>query len=132
MMTQIKFTQAALAEMKKRDLLEHPLLLIADDAGGKYSIRGGSCSMGASFSIIKLDKLDPDYPIALQNDAGVEIYTSQYDLTLLEDNLVVDYVNAGLLLKNDSGLLDGAMSIGDGAKLLAANDNVQQGATKNC
>ncbi|MCI1290503.1 MAG: iron-sulfur cluster biosynthesis family protein [Lactobacillus sp.] len=131
-MAHIKFTQAALAELKKRGLLSHPLLLIADDGGGKYSLAGGSCSIGASFSIIKLSKLDPDYPEVLENEAGVELYTSKYDLTLLEDNLVMDYVNGGLLLKNDSGLLDGAMRIGDGDRLLAANHAVQQTGVKNC
>lgn len=131
-MTHIKFTQSALAQLKKRGLLAHPLLLIADDGGGKYSLAGGSCSIGASFSIIKLSQPDPDYPEKIDNEAGIDLYTSNYDLTFLDDNLVMDYANSGLMLKNDSGLLDGAMRIGDGDKLLAANQAAKQTGVKNC
>lgn len=131
-MAKIKFTQAALDYLKKRDVLGHPMLLIADDAGGKYSMLGGSCSMGMHFSIIKLDHPDKDYPVVLHNNAGVKIYTSDYDLTLLGDNLVLDYKNAGLMLKSDSGLLDGAVGIGNGPELLKANYHVKQGQVKNC
>lgn len=131
-MAKITFKPAALDYLKCREVLGHPLLLIVDDGGGKYSIHGGACSIGASFSIIKLDKPDKDYPEILQNDEGVEIYTSKYDLAILEDNLVLDYVNAGLQLKNDSQMLDGSVNIGDGPALLKANYHVDQGQVRNC
>lgn len=131
-MPKIKFTKAALEYLKRKHVLGSPLLLIVDDGGGKYSILGGSCTMGSHFSIIKLKKTDPDYPIKLENDQNVEIYTSNYDLAILQDNLVLDYINAGLELKNDSGILDGAVQIGDGEKLLAENSNPIQLQTRNC
>lgn len=131
-MAKIKFTQAALDYLKRRGILGDPLLLICDDAGGKYSILGGSCNMGMSYSIIRLDHPDKDYPRVLQNDEGVEIYSSDYDLTMLQDNLHLDYINCGLELKNDGGLLDGAVQIGDGPSLLEANYHVKQGVVRSC
>ena len=131
-MARIKFTASALDYLKRREVLGHPMLLIVDDGGGKYSIHGGSCSIGANFSIIKLDRPDKDYPEKLDNDEGVEIYTSQYDLTELQDNLVLDYKDYSLQLKNDSQMLDGAVSIRDGPALLKANHNVVMTESRNC
>ena len=50
-------------------------------------------------------------------------------LFIIGDNLVLDYKNAGLMLKSDSGLLDGAVGIGNGPELLKANYHVKQGHT---
>ena len=129
-MAKIKFTQRALDYLKRRGLAGHPLLLICDDEGGKYSIKGGACSMG--WSIIKLDHPDKDYPVVLHNNEGVEIYTSDYDLAELQDNLHLDYVNCGLELKNDSQLLNGSVMIGDGPALLKANYHVVMPESRNC
>ena len=51
-MLNIKFTDNAVDSLKRREILDKILILITDDGGGKYSIQGGSCSMGAHFSII--------------------------------------------------------------------------------
>lgn len=131
-MAKIKFTKNALNYLKRREVLGHPLLLICDDAGGKYSINGGSCSMGMHYSLIKLDKADKDYPVVLHNDKNVEIYTSDYDLIELGENLNLDYINAGLQLKNDAQLLDGSVMIGNGPKIIAANQHQDFTETKNC
>lgn len=131
-MAKIKFTDSALDYLKKREVLGHPMLLIVDDGGGKYSIHGGSCSIGANFSIIKLNKPDKDYPEKLQNDEGVEIFTSNYDLVELQDNLVLDYKDYSLQLKNDSQMLDRAVSIGNGPALLEANHHVVMNEARNC
>lgn len=131
-MAKIKFTVAAIDYLKRREVLNKTLLLITDDAGGKYSINGGSCSMGMHYSLIWLTHPDKDYPDKLENNQHVKIYTSQYDLTMLGDNLVMDYQNGALSLKNDSGMLDGGVEIGNGEKLLAGNYHVKQGIVKNC
>ncbi|RVU71014.1 MULTISPECIES: iron-sulfur cluster biosynthesis family protein [Lactobacillus] len=131
-MARIKFTQNALDYLKRRGILDKPLLLICDDAGGKYSIRGGSCSMGMSYSIIWLDHPDKDYPRVLENDEGVEMYTSDYDLAMLQDNLHLDYKNAALELKNDGAMLDGGVLIGNGPQLLAGNKDVHLKKVYDC
>ena len=90
-----------------------------------HSIKGGGCAIGSHFSIIYVDKVDPDYPIKFENNQGINIYTSKYDTTMMGPNLVVDYANASLNLKSDEGLLDGGVDIGNGAELIKAQKNVK-------
>lgn len=131
-MAKIKFTNAAIDYLQRREIADKILILITDDAGGKYSINGGSCSMGMHYSIIWVNSKDPDYPEKLENEQNIKIFSSDYDLTMLGNDLVLDYKNAALMLKNDSGLLDGGVEIGNGEKLLEANYHVHQGEVRNC
>lgn len=121
----ITFTDKAIDYLKRREILNKVLILIADDGGGKYSIKGGGCAIGSHFSIIYVDKVDPDYPIKFENNQGINIYTSKYDTTMMGPNLVVGYANASLNLKSDEGLLDGGVDIGNGAELIKAQKNVK-------
>ena len=41
----ITFTDKALDYLKRREILNKILILIADDGGGKYSIKGGGCAI---------------------------------------------------------------------------------------
>lgn len=41
-MLKISFTKEALSYLKRRELNDKILILIADDGGGKYSIKGGA------------------------------------------------------------------------------------------
>ena len=67
-MLKITFTDSALDYLKRREIADKILILITDDGGGKYSIKGGNCSIGSHFSIIWVDEKDPDYPVQLDND----------------------------------------------------------------
>lgn len=131
-MTEIRVTNAGLDYLQKKGVADSKLILIADDGGGKYSLQGGSCSIGDRFSLIKVEKEDPDYPVTMVNNQGLALYTSDYDLALMDNGLVLDFQNGGLALKSDAGLLDSGVQIGDGAKLLAANKHVQMDGNKNC
>lgn len=131
-MAKIKFTEKAIDYLTRREVADKVLILITDDAGGKYSINGGSCSMGMHYALIWLNHPDKDYPDKLENQQNITIFTSQYDLTMLGDNLVMDYQNGALSLKNDAGLLDGGVEIGNGEVLLKGNYNVKQGIVRNC
>ncbi len=131
-MLNIRFTDQALDYLKRREILDKVLILITDDGGGKYSIQGGSCSIGAHFSIIWVDKVDPDYPVKIDNDQNVKIYTSDYDKTMMGPNMVLDYNAGSLSLKSDEGMLDSGVEIGNGAALIEANKNVKLGANKQC
>lgn len=95
-MLKITFTDNALDYLKRREIADKTLILITDDGGGKYSIKGGGCSIGSHFSIIWVDQVDPDYPVELENDQGLKIYTSKYDMTMMGPNMVMDY-DAGSL-----------------------------------
>lgn len=124
-MLKITFTKQAQSYLKKREMLDKVLLLIVDDGGGKYSLRGGNCSFGSHFSLIWVKQKDKDYPLQLNNEQGIKVFTSKYDLALMGPNLVVDYQAGALSLNSDEGLLDGGMDIGNGPALLKANENVE-------
>ncbi len=131
-MTEIRITDAGYDYLAKKGVADSKLILIADDGGGKYSLQGGSCSIGDRFSLIKVAAMDPDYPLTIANNKGLSLYTSDYDLALLDPGLVLDFQNGGLALRSDAGLLDSAVQIGDGEKLLAANKHVAMTGNKNC
>lgn len=125
-------TDEAYNYLERRKIANKILVLIVDDGGGKYSIGGGACSIGSHLSIIYIDKPDPDYPIKIANNHNLDIYTSSYDETMLDKNLILDYQNASLLIKGDSGLIDSGVEIGDGAAILKADHNVKMTETRNC
>ena len=124
-MLKITFTDSALDYLKRREIADKTLILITDDGGGKYASKGGGCSIGSHFSIIWVDEKDPDYPVQLDNDQGLKIYTSKYDMTLMGPNMVMDYNAGSLNLRSDEGILDGGVEIGNGAALIKANKNVK-------
>lgn len=123
-MLKITFTDQALDYLKRRKIANKVLILITDDGGGKYSIKGGGCSIGSHFSIIWVEQKDADYPVQLENDQGLKIYTSKYDMALMGPNMVMDYAAGSLNLRSDEGILDGGVDVGNGAALIKANKNV--------
>ena len=129
-MLKITFTDKATDYLKRREIADKTLILITDDGGGKYSIQGGGCSIGSHFSIIWVVQVDPDYPVELENDQGLKIYTSKYDMTMMGPNMVMDYDAGSLNLRSDEGILDGGVEIGNGAALIKANKNVKMGAVE--
>ena len=124
-MLKITFTDSALDYLKRRKIADKTLILITDDGGGKYSIKGGGRSIAPHSSITWADEKDPDYPVQLDNDQGLKIYTSKYDMTLMGPNMVMDYNAGSLNLRSDEGILDGGVEIGNGAALIKANKNVK-------
>ncbi|MGO3576320.1 MAG: iron-sulfur cluster biosynthesis family protein [Lactobacillus helveticus] len=123
-MLKVTFTDQALDYLKRRKIANKVLILITDDGGGKYSIKGGGCSIGSHFSIIWVEQKDADYPVQLENDQGLKIYTSKYDMALMGPNMVMDYAAGSLNLRSDEGILDGGVDVGNGAALIKANKNV--------
>ncbi|ERL65151.1 iron-sulfur cluster biosynthesis family protein [Schleiferilactobacillus shenzhenensis] len=119
-MTEINITDPMAKLLAGPRFAGKTLLLITDDGGGKYSLQGGACSIGTKFTLIILDQPDPDYSIPLTNNAGVPLFTSQYDLTFLGQGLTMDYQHYSISLRDDTGLLDGGVLIAKGADVLAA------------
>jgi hypothetical protein len=119
-MAKIKITDSMKTLLSDSRFKGKTLLLIADDGGGKYSLKGGACTIGADFSLVILDQPDSAYPIQLENDANVPLYTSSYDLTFLGKGLKLDFQANSIRLSDDAELLDGAVQITNGAEVLAA------------
>lgn len=131
-MAQITITPAALAILKQKELTDKTLLLITDDAGGKYSIDGGACSIGGKFSIIIVDELEPQYDIKLEGPEGINFYTSNYDMTFLGDGLKLDAKYGALRLSNSNKLLDTFLGIADAKDILAYLDDKSNTEVGNC
>lgn len=110
-MPNIKITDAAYRILEDKKITAKPLLLITNDAGGQYSSMGGACSIGSNFSIIILDKSDPEYAVPLENQQGLTLCTSDYDLLFLGQGIILDYQQSRLILRNDGGLLDTSVAI---------------------
>ncbi|WP_125767190.1 iron-sulfur cluster biosynthesis family protein [Lapidilactobacillus wuchangensis] len=119
-MTEIKLTSAFVDLLRLKNLLNQNLILLADDGGGKYSLHGGACSIGESFTIVSLPQPDPTYPIKLANQQKIAFWTSDYDLTFCEPGLTLDYRNGSIQMKDRSRFIDGGVQIADGQQVLAA------------
>lgn len=131
-MTAIKLSPAFISQMQVDRLTDKVLVLLADDGGGKYSLHGGACSIGTKFTLIVLDQPDADYDVKLMNDAGLNLYTSQYDLMFFNDGIAMDYHAGRIAIKDNAHLLDSAVQITKGEEVLAA---FQQGViadSKTC
>lgn len=122
-MAEIKLTAALVALLKKRHVADKVLLLVADDGGGKYSLQGGACTIGSVFNLVVLDDLDPDYPIPLTNDAGIKLYSSQYNLYFLESGLVMDVKDYRITLRDDSHQFENDLELVKGSDIIEAFQN---------
>lgn len=119
-MVQLDLSDAMQQLLKDKHLADKTLLLIADDGGGSYSLNGGACTIGANFTIVELTQKDPDYPLVIENNAGLHLYTSKYDALFMKAGLKMDFKNYKIQLKDNTGLLDPSVKIANGAKVLAA------------
>lgn len=118
--------------LKARGVADKELVLITDDGGGKYSLDGGSCSLGANFTIIVLDQPDPDYQLKMENNAGLHMWTSEYDTMFFESGLTLDYKNHSVEIRDDAHVLDNAVQIANGQEVLTAFNQGMQASGGNC
>jgi len=89
------------------------VILTTDDGSNQYSSLGGSCAIGDKFQLVILKNADPKYTVELENDANYKMTTSPSDADLLRDGLNIDFTHNTLALKDNSGILDGALSVVD-------------------
>lgn len=87
------------------------VFLALDDGSSKFSKLGGSCSIGNKFQLVVTDQSDSDYAVALDNNADLYMTTGDPETTFLGNGLALDYKNASLKLTDDSGVLDGAVTV---------------------
>lgn len=89
------------------------VILTTDDGSNKYSSLGGSCAIGNKFQLVILKADDPDYTTTLENNAGYDMHTAPADEDFLGNGLNIDRWHNALALKDDSGMLDGALAVVD-------------------
>ncbi|MGF7437175.1 iron-sulfur cluster biosynthesis family protein [Lentilactobacillus senioris] len=131
-MPTINVTPAMVERLAAKGLTDKELVLITDDAGGKYSLNGGACSLGSTFTIIVLDQPDPDYQLKMENNAGLHIWTSKYDTMFFESGLTLDYKNHSVEIRDDAHVLDNAVQIANGQEVLTAFGKGMQASGGNC
>lgn len=126
----MKINSNALALLKNKMKSNNQIILLAlNDGSNKYSKLGGTCTIGADFQFVILDKKDPEYNIPIENNAGLKIFTAKPEMVFLEDNLVISARNATLSLSDNSGLIDGAVSVNYEAATITKKDFANSG---NC
>ena len=115
--------------IKKKNPENKSLLLALNDGSNKYSRLGGTCSIGADFQFVILDEKDPKYTIKVENNAGFDLWTSPDELNFFAGGLVVNARNYTLSLSDDSGILDGAVSINTYTPQELTKKAMQEGKT---
>ena len=119
-MATIQLSDSFVSRMRQNGYTDKTILLIADDGGGRYSLQGGACSIGTKFSLIILDQPDADYDVALENTAGLHLYTSDYDMLFFNPGLKMDFDGGAISISDNAHALDSSVHIANGADVLAA------------
>ncbi|WP_334332862.1 MULTISPECIES: iron-sulfur cluster biosynthesis family protein [unclassified Companilactobacillus] len=109
----INIKDEAQAYLNERIPSGYPMILTTDDGSNKYSSLGGSCAIGDKFQIVILKDEDPNYTETLENNAGYDLKTSPNDADLMTNGLNISLWHNALALKDNSGILDGALSVVD-------------------
>ncbi|MFD0897872.1 iron-sulfur cluster biosynthesis family protein [Loigolactobacillus binensis] len=89
------------------------VFLALDDGSSKFSKLGGSCTIGNKFQLVVAAAADAEYNVAIANNANLTLTTATPETTFLGSGLALDYHNAMLKLTDDSGILDGAVTVDD-------------------
>lgn len=110
-MMQINIKDTAQAYLKDKLPAEAYIFLATDDGSSKFSKLGGSCAIGNKFQLVVSTTADADYQTPLVNNAGYRLFISDGEKTFLGNGLSLAYKNAGLVLSDDSGLLDGGVTV---------------------
>ena len=106
--------KAGAADKIKKSVQDGQVVLLSlNDGSNKYSNIAGSCAAGTRFQFVVLDKQDPDFSIRVENNAGLDLYTSPAEMQYLGNDLVVDEKNAAISLADDSGVIDAAMTVSE-------------------
>lgn len=108
---EINIKQAALDYLATKLIPGERLFLALDDGSSKYSKLGGTCAIGNKFQMVIADAPDADYAEAMPNNADLNLTTGALELTYLGHGLVLDYRNGMLNLHDDTGVLDGAVTL---------------------
>ncbi|MFB9768719.1 iron-sulfur cluster biosynthesis family protein [Lactiplantibacillus modestisalitolerans] len=119
-MAKMTISDALMQQLRQKQLLGKEFVLVTDDGGGKYSLHGGACSIGTKFTLIFLAHPDADYPVQVENNQGLHLWTSAYDLMFFNDGIQMDYRQGRIAIKDNAHMLDNAVQIADGAEVLAA------------
>ncbi len=125
----MKLKDEALHQLQARMQPGQVVLLALNDGSNAYSKMGGTCTIGANFQFVILPERDPAYQIKIENNAGLDLWTSDAEMVFLGSQLVVNARNATLSLSDDSGVIDGAVTIATGHPAAVSATDLRTGKT---
>lgn len=108
---EIKIKEAAETYLQTKVTSDDIVLLALNDGSNQFSNMGGTCTIGASFQFVIVDKMYDKFDVPVENNMGLKMYTSKDELAFLTDGLNVNYKNGFLVLSDNSGIIDGAMTV---------------------
>lgn len=108
---EIKIKEAAQTLLESKVKTGDIVLLALNDGSNQFSNMGGTCSIGASFQFIIVDKMYDKFDVPVENNMGLKMFTSEDELAFLTDGVNVNYRNGFLSLSDNSGIIDGAMKV---------------------
>ena len=129
MSVKITFTPEASQYLKRKQDGKAVLLLALNDGSNQYSLQGGTCTIGANFQFVALDKKDDNYTIPLVNYQGFDLYTGQAEMGFLDENLHVAEQYGMLSLSDGSGLIDAAVGVNVYEPSALTAEQIQNGAS---
>ncbi|USS88045.1 iron-sulfur cluster biosynthesis family protein [Fructilactobacillus hinvesii] len=112
----LTITDSAMDYIKKRLPDAKYYLLATDDGSNQYSKGGGSCTVGDTFQVVGISKLESPYDVKMDNNQDAPFYTSKNDMSFFDKGMKIDFNHNWLQLKSDSELLDGQMTTNDATK----------------
>ncbi|WP_429970342.1 iron-sulfur cluster biosynthesis family protein [Fructilactobacillus sp. Tb1] len=125
----LTITNDALAYIEKRLPDAKYYILTADDGSNQYSRGGGACTVGDTFQVVGVTKLEAPYDQELNTNQDVPFYTSKNDETFFDEGLKLSFVNNWLRLTTNNEILDGQVTTADFTKPVKDEG---MGAIKGC
>ncbi|TLQ05747.1 iron-sulfur cluster biosynthesis family protein [Pediococcus stilesii] len=107
----INITENAQQYLSGKGVDNKYVFLALDDGSSKFSKLGGSCAIGNKFQLVVSPAADTDYTDSIENNADLELTSSKEEETYLGSGLSLDYKMGLLKLSDNSGVLDGAVSV---------------------
>lgn len=125
----LTITNDAMTYLKKRLPYAKYFILTADDGSNQYSKGGGACTVGDTFQVVGVLKLEAPYDQELETNQDVPFYTSKNDETFFDAGMKLDFNNNWLQLKTNNEILDGQVTTNDATKPVKDEG---MGAIKGC
>ncbi|GEO46622.1 iron-sulfur cluster biosynthesis family protein [Companilactobacillus kimchii] len=89
------------------------LILTTDDGSNNYSSVGATCELADKFQLIILKESDPNFNETLDTNTNYHLNILPFENYLYGNGLTVDFDHGTLVLKDNGGILDSALSVVD-------------------
>ena len=94
------------------------LLLTTTDGANNYANNSATCALVYSFQLIIINKPDSKFSIAVDNNAGYQIWMNPAEEYLFNDGLNLDFSHGSLVLSDNGGVMDSAVPVIDWRNLV--------------